>query len=49
MVWESIKAYLKISISKKEKVTNLSKTRLSEADLTNLMQQLGSLKDTFDT
>ena len=52
MVWGSIKAYLNISISKKkkkERATNLSKTRLSEANSTNLMRQLGSLKDTFDT
>ena len=51
MVWGSIKAYLNISISKKkkERATNLSKTRLSEANSTNLMRQLGSLKETFNT
>ena len=38
----SIKVYLNTSISKKER-------GLSEAVSTNLMQQLGSLKDTFDT
>ena len=34
---------------KKERATNLSKTRLSEAVPTNLMEQLGSLKETFGT
>ena len=41
-MWGSIKVYLNTSISKKER-------GLSEAVSTNLMQQLGSLKDTFDT
>ena len=31
-----------------KKSTNISKTRLSEAVSTNLMQQLGSLKDSFE-
>ena len=48
-MWGSIKVYLISSISKKERGTNLSETRLSEAVSTNLMQQLGSSKDTFDT
>ena len=44
--YKSIFKYLNI---KKRKGTNLSETRLSEAVSTNLIQQLGSLKDTFDT
>ena len=48
-MWGSIKVYLISSISKKERGTNLSETRLSEAVSTNLIQQLGSSKDTFDT
>ena len=34
---------------KKEKGTNLSETRLSETVSANLMQQIGSWKETFDT
>ena len=45
----SIKVYLNTSISKKERGTNLSETRLSEAVSTNLIQQLGSLKDFWYT
>ena len=33
---------------KKERGTNFSETRLSDAVSANLMQQPGSLKDTFD-
>ena len=40
--YKSIFKYLNI---KKRKGTNLSETRLSEAVSTNLIQQLGSLKD----
>ena len=43
----NINLYLKSSILKKS--TSLSKTRLNEAVSANLLQQLGSLKDTFDT
>ena len=38
-----------LKYQKKKSGTNLSEARLSEAISTNLMQQLGSLKDTFDT
>ena len=48
VVLGSIKVYLNTSISKKERGTNLSETRLSEAVSTDLIQQIGSLKDPFD-
>ena len=51
VVWGSINVYWKSSISKKkkkkEKGTNLSETRLSETVSANLMQQIGSWKDTW--
>ena len=47
--YKSIFKYFNIKKKKKERATNLSKTRLSEANSTNLMRQLGSLKETFNT
>ena len=43
------KCIFKILSIKKERGKNLLETSLSEAVSTNFMQQLGSLKDTFDT
>ena len=45
----NINVYLKSSISINERGKSLCETRLNEAVLTNLMQQLCSMKDTFDT
>ena len=47
-VGEYKNTFKNLNIKKKERATNLSKTRLSTLVSPNLMQQLGSLKDTFD-
>ena len=47
--YKSIFQNFNIKKKKKERATNLSKTRISEAVSTNLMQQFSSLKETFGT